>query len=922
MLHFLESSDTSLKWPLFKELDPSQSLILVPDIKTKQALEDEFLKKEKILPGLFILRAEEFYKELFYRMDLPWSLVSDTFIKNLFFEFCESSKEPWIKNSSNSPHFFEFFKSSQALLFHPEGLSLFTEWLEEKGKKGFSKNLIQLFQDFFETLREKKMIAEGGLKALLFDNLDLIDEKTIPKDKIFLDLSFSLDLVEKKIFERLSKEKEVLVFTPKSLYSDSLVSFTDMYEKWMKEETIPSQIHSIGDVKKTFLPNLKAKTSKAKVFRVSKSETQIEEALKAITQVRNWIEKGVDKKDIAIFAPNMEAYWPLFKIYLKKENIPVRKTLFSRLVHFSEVQAFLSSLRLHMGKISFEDLERYHFLHPLEKNPEDYSAFYQKYFEVPDRKMSKKLLIQKRQITQDKKMTGEEFLKWASFFLSSDMRGELLDKITQGLQVLPRHLILKASSWLRVLEENLSLIDIQIEGEKKEAISCLSFNAFSSSKASHVFVLGLSEEALKKPVLSLFNENDRQSLLQDLDFPLILPQAGEKQDSLLWFLQSSHLSEVFLSSASHDLTGSVQTDSWLLFFSKTLFKASEVSLPVNLHMESFRRAPHLNEILDQSQIRSDQKKLLKEGFERKEKSCHVKMPPSHISPSQLKKYNTCPFQYAGEYLFCEKEMPNSDRELSIMTKGSLFHKLFEEFLKQYPSLEISDEEMDKLILKITPKEKEIIHEEQKEILASSLKWTLKKFLQYEKEKQERCPGLKPLAFEKEVEGFWNKEKAELSKKGKYPVKLIIDRIDKKGDSYAVIDYKRSSTSFLNIKSAAKEGREDFQLIFYAEALKKGLIEGVKGDLGASFYLFYGEDFFVKGYIDKQGEISEVDGKSHSSKKTNALVFEEASKAIFQRASEIIKGMEEGEFSSKPIKKNCERCSYYQNLCRVEVLGED
>ena len=109
MLKLIKIKDPSLKWKWLSEFKPETDIFIVSDIKTKLSLSTELLAKHNFLPGLCVMRANEFYRELFYSLDLNWNLTSDSFVKELFSEFCTQYKKPWIKNLQNSKSFFEFF---------------------------------------------------------------------------------------------------------------------------------------------------------------------------------------------------------------------------------------------------------------------------------------------------------------------------------------------------------------------------------------------------------------------------------------------------------------------------------------------------------------------------------------------------------------------------------------------------------------------------------------------------------------------------------------------------------------------------------------------------------------------------------------------------------------------------------------------
>ena len=69
MLKFVKIQDQSEKIKFLANFKPQDSIFIVSDIKTKLFLESELLKKYHYLQGSCVMRANEFYKELFYSLD-------------------------------------------------------------------------------------------------------------------------------------------------------------------------------------------------------------------------------------------------------------------------------------------------------------------------------------------------------------------------------------------------------------------------------------------------------------------------------------------------------------------------------------------------------------------------------------------------------------------------------------------------------------------------------------------------------------------------------------------------------------------------------------------------------------------------------------------------------------------------------------
>ena len=964
MLNLIKIKDPSLKWEYLEEFKPQTDCFIVSDIKTKLSIESEKLKKNQALPGSSVLRANEFYKEIFYSMDLEWSLCSDFFIKKLFSEFCGRNKKLGIKNLKNSESFFEFFNSFFSVFLHQESTRLFIEWFAEKRFPSLQwEPWFDLGQNFFSYLSVKKIFPESALKAVLFHYLPLTDKICFAKKRIFVDLAFSFDRCEREIFKALSRDKDIYILSPElenhlaynptfDVYQglegelgERQIVFLDSQfkaQETVREEKDKKAFHLLtqkrsdaffkgtnrptkhssgqfatppgkpffkGTNRPTKHPALAQKRS-GHFFKV-KSKTRLEEIEKALAQVCQWLKVGAAPKDIVLFAPNMEDYWPALKIYFEKEQIPAKKSVFAPLADFPDGQYFLSTLKIHLSYFKFEDLERFSFYRESQR---DFSRFKSLYFDVPGRSLTQNLLLKGKSLNPDQQITGRHFIEWALSFWPKEGQPFLLEKITKIFQNFPLEESLKASSWLSWLESEALILEIELEGENEGGISCLSFNALHSSLSPYVFVLGLDEESFKS--LGPLNETEQEAVLNDLGFPLPFSHPKEKENSFLWFLQSSHYKELYLSLSRYDWTGHIKTDSLIYFMSDFLLPVEKKEISESLLWSTNKKQAHLDKILKSTSLKKETRQALKSALENKPRDFFHKQSLK-LSPHSLKTYNDCPFKYAAKKLFFIPERDIVEREFSNLAKGSLVHKLLELFLKEYPNLLANEEQKNQIIQSLKPLKEKLIHKKQWLIVEDYLKERLESFIQKEKESRGFFPSLKPMGFEIECSSYWDQKKGALSWQGDYPFSGWIDRVDKDSETgtYVIRDYKPKSSGLSHI--SLKEGQEEFQLIFYAQALEQGLIKNwPPGRVSALFYSFYSENFLAKGFAEKKSLFENILGERSRGKKERELL-EKAILNSNKKAQSIVADMEKGRFSPQPkTKKLCETCPC-RTWCRVE-----
>ena len=884
---------------------PEDTAFIVSDIKTKLFLESQLLQKRSCLPGACVMRPNDFYKELFYFLDRRWHLIPDNYAQGLLFDFCNQSKGNKFKNLQNSKSFFEFFNSFLVVFLHQENFKAFEEWLDNC-KNIFLKNWFQLSKSFFEFLSSKKVLHESGVKSLLLYNLSLIDELSFYKDRILVDLSFTIDLCEKEIFKELSRYKEVYILSPHLEHSSFFEDKMDIYKQWEKEQSQAGLLEYPNNIDlKTQEPS-----SFKNLFKI-KAETQIEEVRKATAQICKWIKQGVSPNDIVVFAPHLENYWFALRSYFEKESIPFKKAIYSKLIDFKDVKYLLAGMRVHLNLFDFEDLEIFYFYKETKK---DFMGFKRNYFDEPHRDLIKKLLVQNQIKDFNQQTKGVDFVQWLLSFWPKTSDGDLLESLLSILQKFSVEETLTYKSWLRFFESELFSKELEIESEQSEGVSCLSFNAFHSVKSPYVFILGLTESALKES--SLFLSNESNNILEDLGLPIAIASSKQKENSLLWFLQSSHYKELYLSYHSYNFKGDIQTVSLLYMLSDKLFCAQKTDILESLSWDYKIKQATLSKIL--SDKPEEQMKMLSRAFQNQIQPI-FSYKKRHLSANGIKTYRACPFKYAGKNLFFAPEEQTVQREVSAIYKGNLAHKLFEKTLKEYPDLEMTEMQIKQLIESLRVEPEQLIHKKQWLLMTDYLKRVLKEFLIKEKEQRKKFPQLKPVAFEAKLKAFWNQEKGELSHHGEYPFKGFLDRVDQddKTKQYVLRDYKASSHSLSHISSWLET--EELQLTFYAQALEKGLVESLSPkQLSALFYSVYNEQFIAKGFEEKDSALAGIMGVETTKRQSKEKDFLYQVIDVSNRfTKKKVEQMEQGYFSPDPADtKNCKKC-FYKTWCRVE-----
>ena len=109
MLKLIQMQDPSHRWDFLSRFQPQSESYVVSDIKTKMAVEDFLLQKHGHLKHSPVMRMKEFQKEIFYRLESPWQLAPENFLREVFADFASSHKDIFVQNSAHSRDFFSYF---------------------------------------------------------------------------------------------------------------------------------------------------------------------------------------------------------------------------------------------------------------------------------------------------------------------------------------------------------------------------------------------------------------------------------------------------------------------------------------------------------------------------------------------------------------------------------------------------------------------------------------------------------------------------------------------------------------------------------------------------------------------------------------------------------------------------------------------
>ena len=891
MLKTIEISTFKERIPYLKA-SSKKGVYIVSDIKSKIQFQNFFLEENPQFQTNFIQRASDFYYEIFKANYPNHHIISSSYLELLFKTHIQKTNNAWLKNIPSYRTILHSLYTFLPFFTHPEGASSFEMWMKQMSKKAGWIHWYKPTKMFWEELKKNKLIEKSLIKYLLTDQL--LKKGNQP---LTIDLSFSIDSVEAGLISTLSSTQDVTLLIPPALNNPLYSKSHDNYSL-------------IGVTHNTQKKPIMTIQKKIHHTQVKKFQTMLEEVHFVTEQLSLALKNGFKPLELAVIAPDMELYWPCLKSYLKKENIPVKKGSRISLFSFPQIQKWLSILHFYSGKISFENMTA---LLNSNQSHLDISKIKSKYYYC-DRNKDIKDFSYPKENKPGKFLSAGEFTNWIQSFWNSIMNQHLNPRLNECVHTVlhrissSKNVLEQADTedWLEILENELAQEEFHIPSIKDQGIELMSVNAITSLRAKKVFIIGLDHSSCHTSSKTFLNEQESKQILQDLGFHCLTLDPSQREYEVVHFL-NSFKGPVTLSYSETGFDGSSLTPSriWLMKNAETNCLSDHK--PSCTLWKTFQQKP-LEEIVKNSSIcSSDQiKKIFDQDIPW---PANQKVQMTHLSPSKIKDYASCPFIFLSKNIFHLKDISYQDMDLDYKDYGQIIHELFHQ-VKQDKIQSKQD------VLHWIQSIKSTFHILNDEIWKSYSEQLIIKYLQFiehEKTITQSLKEIKTTDTEWNFKLYWNLEKEELDpSEGDILIKGRIDRIDCFQDEYLIIDYKSSLNNIVNISHWEKN--LDFQMPLYIGAVS--LLKN-QGTVSASLYLSY-RDFKWKGFISKNSELKKI---AHSSRLTidpdkKDTILKNINKSIQTNISNLKSNI----FRPTPVdKKICKDC-YWRNICRAPHLN--
>ena len=950
MLKYSEiSSFEDRKYFLHKSFK-EKGLYIVPDIKSKLNFQNFLLKSDSLIPADCILRAVDFYKELFLQLNPDYSIVPLSYLQFLFKTWAKKQNRPKAELHINIVGLLQTFLP---ILSHPSEEE-FEEWLTRYKNKTSLPLMYPVIRQFWQELTHLKIVEKSLIKYLL----PAQDLSRRPSPSITVDLSFSLDSFEADVFCSLSLFQPVTVLIPPPLttpfFKDSHKSYSLVLEKAKKEATpkntnlnfpvfsnpannknnspenktlntskkvaLHTQEFSLNkkilkthiSQKKTSHPHQNQDSSKTQnkpstpfnsqdqKIQVFQFPSSLNEIQFIAAQLRQGLESGRHPSELAVLAPDMEQYWPALKSYLKKEGLLVKKSFMTEVQSFPQIQKWRAALHLSSGKVSFADLEQTVFSQKKELHHN--SAPYQNCSREKDIEDLKQTLPS----PSPPEMTFDEFLNWSVTLWKPVIKKFPNPELDSRLQSLLKELALPFFSfehkkvlvedWIELLENHLSCHSFLIDDEPEEGIACLSLNAITSLSAKQVHLMGLNHEDCKTSFAPCFSEKEARLILKDLGFDCSPIDPHVMEYEVAHFIQ--HFKGPLTLSYS-------QT-----YFNEKTFHASRIWLLENnrhklaqAHTSCVWNSYKQQKVLE---IQQNSDPFIKPPADKFKKQL-----PQALSISELKDYTNCPFIFLSKNLFHLKDEPARDVDLSSLNQGLLSHELFHK-LKKY---KIKDDKGIHSLIESLKKDMHLMDKTAQPFYQEILFKQAKKFLENEAHLSQTLPSIQNIGTEVQFTGYWNIQKKELHREGgDVMISGRVDRVDLCDGELLIIDYK-SSLNNINHASLWSKNK-DVQMPLYMQAGSLNLIDSCHSTVSGAVYIST-KTFDSKGFVLENSPWSDFFKTHHIRSKKDKI--NHTLSFINEWIQNCIEGIQQGQYMPKPLNKShCNNC-HWRQICRATHL---
>lgn len=921
MLTIIEIQNREQIKAIQDQFDPECDTWIVSDLKSKLDIQNQILKKNNSYSDQSVLRISDLWQKILYWKAPHLKIISEDFARILVSDFLLKYKNQLDMNDKNLKSIFNYIHLFAPIIFHSRGQDQILEWFEQnpnsaiRWKKWYL--IAQLCVKYL--LEEKNVICRPWIASYLQNEINL---NQFWQRKIFVDLGSELSKVEAQLLRQFKQTNELVVICPKPNWDDQFKYLKSSYDELYSAANTVQRLTN----KDLSIPKKPEEQKLTKQIRFSGMLSEIKHV---VSQVRLWLEQGVQANAIGIIASNIESYWPILHRYFEIEGIPIQKDTTVRLIGFQNVNQWLSQLRLSAKQnYKFSDFSQLYYTKLNENtqplNYEKFKSLFSQIFSFDELSYFEKSGLSKSAIYGDAEIennqfTRDQFIRFAISTWSSAEYEHLEIIINEVITMADPETVLELNSWIEWIENIAIKKELSVEKGSSEGVQLVKIQAAHSADLTHRIFLNLSEESLKISGAIHLNQEDYFNLNKDLGFCLYHPDQSQLEYELLFITEMTSAIEDHYCFSQTDLSGQLLTPSqfWLKFGDQ-----HQLAIPQLTRFDEIQHLKTPNKNADLHRLEMDYNQTIKSEFKWKD--------AIRLSPTAIEEYHQCPFIFAAKKYFYLEDEAVIDLDADPRTNGVIIHKIFEKAIQQklYNQSNHLDEHqfIEGILIECDFK---ISAQQMRQIYIKKYVRILKKFIKFESEWRQKFAEINTIHCEVPFSFYLNLSNLEIRKKtsksdfardNEVLFTGKIDRIDQIGiKDLVVYDYKSSTDKFHQFKSWLQFN--EFQLLIYILVIQNQIIEGLPSTTQVGGAFFYN----VKKYDFEFGILrNDLQDRIGLYKNSFSQVAQETIDHYLLQLKEKLKIPTQkilaGELSPAPAKLlNCSNCKW-SRLCRAVHLN--
>ncbi len=916
MLEIFSIKSPEQKKAIFDNVDFNTSSWIVSNLISKFELQKKLLNESDIIRDDQILRIHDFWKTLLLKLKPKTRIISRecaaVFVRQNLKDI-NLEKEGFVEGA------LDYVEALVPFFTHPHGPATIETYFSDFP---LAKKRWQIWYELAES--QWKFFLEHEFTLLnwasaMLSNLDGFEK--VWDRTLYFDLSSQIQPLEAQLILEISKNIDVKVIVPKPDWA------LDFKSTLLSYETLSNDLFKFSKKEKVDFNQIQ----------FLRSTTQLGEVKEACKKVRQWLDQGVALDKIAVTAPDLSVYWPALSEYFVTEGIPFKRESRTTFLTFPDIHRWITRLKINKGSASISSGMIESALVTKEKfsilNFDNFESLYSKVYDRGDLKRDDGVLNYLAPHSRlEELLSKEEFIKWAlTRWEPTDTSERVEDLVHSFYQGLPSELKIKVSDWVEILEQTAAKKDFEIEARATMGIECADLGSVHDFNVSHIFAMGLSDQALRKPKKVLIDDFDIRVLKENFGFAISHPESRNLEFELRWLIENRDQKFV-LSFAQTDFDGLVLAPSvtWLLggLASEHSNESSgDISdEPSNdtrfdqIMQAKFESRPLYKSWSNEHSLNMSNQIKRDLGIDAPET---LQVMPAKLSPTSIEDYSRCPFIFTAKKMLHLSDLPDVDLDIDYMTRGRLLHAIFDKILSSEPvNLKISDADLNELIDQAkTETNFKVADMQLWKTLKQRYLYFSKRFIEFEADWRVKYPATNTLYKEKLITGYINADGAlaRSESEGAIPFSGKIDRIDVDGQKNAVvIDYKFNSASKNQFRNWISN--YELQLSLYSIAIEQGWIDDINYEVVGAIYFSIKDFDRQKGFLVKEGGESLFTLNPRKRNIAAAKDKQELFKSTQEHLKTVLQKMRAGVFFSKPDDLDiCKDCSW-RKICRAPHLS--